>query len=174
MINVKSYRDKLSNYVELDNLEVRVLKTPQDYEEIYAQASPDCFDLLKGLCSEAIEDGRNMLHIRLTINGKPRQLLHLWNTYEVYDFQCTSVENFLDITEEGDEDYDDFDWCDPWILLLQHYVWNELGDTPDADYYYVNVGDLDDFILPEPLGWDEAIGGIVYDEERGRFIDVEG
>lgn len=172
MMNVKGYRNKLSNYVELDNLKIKVLTTPQDYEEIYAQASTSCLGLLQGLCWSAQEDGRSMMHISLTINGKPRQLLHLWNTYEVYDFQCTSVENFLDITEEGDENYDDFDRCDPWILLLQHYVWDELGDTPDADYYYVNVGDLDDFILPEPLGWEEEFDEIVYDEERGRFIHL--
>lgn len=173
MINVKGYKNVLDNYIELDNLKVKYLTTPQDYEAIYAQASPSCLGLLQGLCWSVQEDGRSMMHISLTINGKPRQLLHLWNTYEVYDFQCAGRGHFLDIVEEGVEDDEDLDWFDPWILLLQHYVWNELGDTPDADYYYVNVGDLDDFILPEPLGWEEEFDEIVYDEERGRFIHLE-
>lgn len=158
------FKKLLRTYIHLDNLKIETLDNEQDYERVYAQALPTLLPQLKVLCEEVQRCGRKMMLISLTVNGNSRQLLHLWNTHEVFDYQHSSLADFFDTEED--------DWLDPWELMLDHYIWEELGDT-DASYDYVNVGELENYALPEPLGWELIHPEIGYDEKQGRYVELE-
>lgn len=112
------FKKLLRTYIHLDNLKIETFENEQDYEKIYATALPALLPQLKDLCEEVQRCGKKMMLISLTINENSRQLLHLWNTYEVYDFQHSGIADFLDTDED--------DWLDPWDLMLSHYIWGEV------------------------------------------------